>query len=181
MRRTGNKQMSRRWRGIAGIVLGILVLLELARSSFPLLELEVFCRVSAWTASAFTGLRLEAAEQGWLLLGGNQPVLVNSACSGIGFFMILTILLTYHFGRRLRGTAIPVCLGFLSAFILTAVVNGIRIVTLVHAHNWLIPSLPSKYAMIAHMLVGVAVFLPILILIHSVAEYYGNKHIRAVA
>jgi hypothetical protein len=52
-------------------------------------------------------------------------------------------------------------------------INALRIICLVQAHRWIIPLLPDHYFAFAHMLIGVAVFLPALIALNALLELYG--------
>lgn len=61
-----------------------------------------------------------------------------------------------------------------AALPLTLMVNAVRIVALRQAHQWIIPRLPAAYGHFLHMLAGVAVFLPALIGLSLLLEFYGN-------
>lgn len=148
---------------------------------FPSVELEVFARGTACIASLFTGAPALETEHGWLLPLAHQPVLVSTACSGTSFFIITCALLCWHSAPRIRTAALVLPLAVVAALAVTLCINSLRIICLLQAHRWLIPLLPASYSAFAHMLVGVAVFLPALIALNTLPEFYGyfKDHYRA--
>ena len=148
---------------------------------FPTAELQLFVQGAAKISSLFTHTSAISVENGWLLPLHHQTVLVSKACSGVTFFIITCTLLCWHIARHVKSTIAAVSIGFISAFILAITVNALRIVCLVQAHRWLIPLVPESYAAFAHMLVGAAVFLPTLIALNTLLEFYGYSKERTPA
>lgn len=72
---------------------------------------------------------------------------------------------------------LPLCIpaALLGAFFFAIGVNAMRIVCLAQTHYWFISRVPENYAGYIHMLVGIAVFLPALILLNLAFEYYGRR------
>lgn len=140
---------------------------------FPAAELKCFAQGSARIASLLTGAPMFESEHGWVLPFVHQPTLVSTACSGATFFIISAALLSWHSAQRIRSALFSVPLALGAAFIVTIGINALRIICLVQAHRWLIPLLPDNYSAFAHMLVGVAVFLPALIALNALLEFYG--------
>jgi len=66
----------------------------------------------------------------------------------------------------------------LGAFIFAISVNAMRIVCLAQTHYWIISGVPENYASFIHMLVGIAVFLPSLIILNLTFEYYERGRTR---
>ena len=139
----------------------------------PAAELQCFAQGPARIASLFSGAPMLEAEHGWVLPLAHQPVLVSTACSGATFFIITAALLSWHCARRIRSAPVAIPLAVGAAFIVTIGINALRIICLIQAHRWLIPLLPDNYSAFAHMLVGVAVFLPALIALNALLEFYG--------
>ena len=144
----------------------------------PAAELQVFAQGAARIASLFIGAPLIEAEAGWLLPLSHQTILVSTACSGATFFIITCTLLCWHITRHTRHRISTIAIALLSALALTIFINALRIICLVQAHRWLIPLLPENYAAFTHMLVGVAVFLPSLIALNALLEFYGYSKDR---
>ncbi|MBC8012441.1 MAG: hypothetical protein H7067_20350, partial [Burkholderiales bacterium] len=58
-------------------------------------------------------------------------------------------------------------------------VNTLRIAAVVAAHAWVIPLLPGAYAGFAHLLVGVAVFLPALLVLDFSLTRHARHHLTS--
>lgn len=99
--------------------------------------------------------------------------MVTEACSATDFYLMTTALLGWHLATRLRW---PLALaGAVAAAIpITVLVNALRIIAVAQAHRWVIPRMPDAYENFLHMLTGAAVFLPALIVLNLVFEYYGR-------
>lgn len=148
---------------------------------FPQVELALFARGAATLASLFTGAPVLQAEQGWLLPLQGQPILVSQACSGTTFFTIVSAILAWHLAQRTKSLPKAASLSLLLSLPIATFINALRIVCLAQAHRWAIPLLPDTYAAFAHMLVGVAVFLPSLIALNIALEYYAHSANRPTA
>ena len=145
---------------------------------FPAAELQIFAQGAARIASLFTGAPLVEADVGWLLPLSHRTILISEACSGATFFIITGALLCWHISRRTGHHIASIAIAFSSALALAIFINALRIICLVQAHRWLIPLLPENYAAFAHMLVGIAVFLPALIALNALLEFYGTSKNR---
>jgi exosortase/archaeosortase family protein len=141
---------------------------------FPGGEIEGFARGAAALAALFTGAPLVRVEDGWLLAGAGQPVVVTAACSATGYFVTVAALLAWRLALTGRNLMAAVGLAVVGAVPLTLAVNGLRVVVLMQAHRWIIPRFPAGYGHFLHLLVGVGVFLPLLIGLNLILEYYGS-------
>lgn len=142
---------------------------------FSALELGWFARTAARVASLFIGSGIRQDPAGWSFYSGNLEVLVSSACSGTGFFIILATLLSLQLcrpgWRMLAGCAFSIGLAFLAA----PLINGLRITLVAELHRWILPQIPLSAHAFIHMLAGAAVFLPVLIFINLLIERYAGK------
>lgn len=144
----------------------------------PSVELQIFAQGAARIASLFTGAPILESEAGWLLPLSHRTILISEACSGATFFIITCTLLCWHISRRTGRPIAIIIMAFSSALALAIFINALRIICLVQAHRWLIPRLPDNYAGFAHMLIGIAIFLPSLIALNALFEFYGNSKDR---
>lgn len=140
----------------------------------PNVELQLFARGAAEMAGLFSGAPVLHIPEGWLLPFHHQAVLVNEACSGVTFFVMLTALLSWHIARIRNSVASAIMLALPLSLALALTINALRVLCLAQMHRWVIPLLPETYAHTAHLMVGVAVFLPALIVFNLAFEYYGN-------
>lgn len=159
--------------GLLGGALGVALL-----QSIPGIELRFFARGAAKLAGLFSGAPVLATEQGWLLPLAHHNLLVTAACSGTGFYLMLCMLLAGRLACPKKGILTAGAAGFGLAMPLAMMINALRIVLLAQAHDWVIPRLPENYGPFAHMLIGIGVFLPALITLNALFEFYGHpgKH-----
>lgn len=149
--------------------------LELA----PQAALEVFARGAALLAGWLTGMQPARVDDGWLLAGGTPPVVVSEACSATGYFAIVAALLGWRLTQTGRTWWQAAGMATGAAFVLTLVINALRIVVVMQAHRWVIPRLPEAYAPFLHMLAGVAVFLPALVGLNLFLEFHARFRHRS--
>lgn len=138
---------------------------------------EVFTHGAGWLAGLFLGVQGVRTETGWALPFPGQPVLVTSACAATDFFMMTASLLGWHFMRRAGRVAwLPAVLvgALFTAFLITLLVNALRIAAVAHAHHWIISRMPASYDPFLHLLTGAAVFLPALIALNVFLESHGR-------
>lgn len=141
---------------------------------WPEAELAVFAQGAARVAGLLIGAPVFPAPTGWMLPVYDGPVIVNAACSATDFFLLAAVFLAQVLVRR-RNHAITALLGgLLLAVPFTLFVNGLRVVAVMQLHRWLLPHLPPAYGPMLHLLVGTAVFLPGLILLHLVSERHAR-------
>jgi exosortase/archaeosortase family protein len=140
------------------------------------IEIQLFARGAATLAGLLSGAPVFPEANGWLLPILSQPVLVNEACSGTDFYLLTAALFGWHLPGSLKKPYHCILLALIGAFFLAISINALRIICLAQAHYWLIPRLPDNYAGFIHMMVGVAIFLPSLILINLTFEYYDRRH-----
>jgi len=155
----------------AAATLGLALLYAL-----PWIELNIFAQGAARIASLLSGSPVFETPEGWLLPVNAQPILVTTACSGATFFVISYTLLSWQLRRRMPSLLLTLVASLIPTLAFTLMINGLRIVCLAHAHHWIIPHLPASYAAFAHLLVGVAVFLPSLICLNLLLEYNANTN-----
>ena len=156
--------------GAAAVGLGTL-LLHFA----PALQLEFFAAAAARAASVLTGAPFVRVDAGWMLAVANQPIVVSAACSGTGYYLMVAALLGWRWLGREKRFVPAVAVSLAGALPLAIVVNALRVVAVAQAHRWIIPRLPASHEAFAHMLTGAAVFLPSLIALNLVFEFYGNR------
>lgn len=143
----------------------------------PEVQQGVFIGGAARVASLLSGVPAVRMEAGWALPIGGQPVLVTAACSATDFFVMAAALLGWHFSRGLAGrggAAAAAALATVAAAGVAVFVNALRIIAVAQAHRWVVPHAPEAYGAFLHMLTGVAVFLPALIVLNLFLEIYGR-------
>jgi exosortase/archaeosortase family protein len=142
---------------------------------YPTADVKWFARGAAGIASLLAGSPVERIDAGWLLGGASQPVVVSEACSATGYFLTVVALLGWRLAQRGFSPVVAVPAALVGGFVFTLFVNALRVVALMHAHHWVIPRFPDSYAPFLHLLTGVAVFLPALIALNLLLEFYGNR------
>jgi exosortase/archaeosortase family protein len=144
--------------------------------AFPNAEVEWFARGTGLLAALLSGASMERVDEGWLLGGSFQPVVVSAACSATHYYLTIVALLAWRLAAgRLAPTAV-IGVAITAAVPLVFFVNALRVIVVMHAHHWIIPQLPAAYGPFLHLLAGVAVFLPALICLNLLLEFYGNSH-----
>jgi exosortase/archaeosortase family protein len=141
---------------------------------FPLLELELFAGGSARLASLLTGSVILRIEEGWALPAASAPIVVTTACSATGYFLLIAALIGWHRARRGKSLVGAILAGLVVGLPLSITINSLRVVAVMQAHHWVIPLLPDAYGAFLHMLTGVAVFLPSLVALNLLLEYHGR-------
>jgi len=148
--------------------------------SIPALEMTWFVPVAAHVASLFSGAHAGIDNAGWILLSGNMEVLVSRSCSGTGFFVILSALLSCHLAGKGWRILTACFLSLLLAGFLAPLINGFRITVVVELHRWILPYFPQAWHAFLHMLAGAAVFLPVLVFVNFLLEKHArDKYARA--
>jgi len=142
------------------------------------IEIELFARGAATLAGLLIGAPVFPAEGGWLIPILSQPVLVNEACSGTDFYLLTSTLLAWHLSKGFKKLYFCIPLALLSALFLAISINAMRVVCLAQIHHWIIPRVPENYASFIHLLAGIAIFLPALILINLAFEYHDRRQAR---
>jgi exosortase/archaeosortase family protein len=119
--------------------------------------------------------------EGWLLAGdpSARPLLITEACSALDFFALLSALIAWRLAAPLRAPLRSALLALIAAIPLTLGINTLRILAVSAAHQWLIPRVPAPYADFLHLLAGVAVFLPALVLLNLVLSPHVPAHTPA--
>lgn len=138
-------------------------------------EEMVFCGGSARIAGFLSGNPVTRIGEGWLI-SAPLPVVVTTACSGAAYFVMVAALAGWHLSRRGRNTVVRAGGAVLAALPVVLAINALRIVAVAQLHRWVLPRLPEAHGPFLHMLTGVAVFLPALILANLLLEKYGCSH-----
>jgi exosortase/archaeosortase family protein len=146
-----------------------------ALQSFPNADVDWFARGAGQLAALFTGASVERVAGGWLLGGAFQPVVVSAACSAMDYYLIMVALLAWRLAFSRWSAPVVLGLAIAAALPLVFVVNALRVIVVMHAHHWIVPQLPETYGPFLHLLAGVAVFLPALISLNLLLEFYGNS------
>lgn len=145
-----------------------------ALTIFPELEIELFARTAAEAASLFTGAPVLADPTGWLLPHAGVELLVSEACSGTDFFVMLVALLCWRFTARTHtGTAIA--LGLALGLAGSLAVNSLRVILVAQTSRLQLALLPEDYQSFAHLLLGITVFLPALVLVNLIFDAYDRS------
>jgi exosortase/archaeosortase family protein len=167
--------LPRGWRsaavGASAAALGALVL-----NAVPALRIEVFAAGAARIAAFLTGSELVRGDAAWLIQVGDRTVAVTEACSGTDFYLMVAGLLGWRIFGRGQSFVRGVLVSLVVALPVAMLVNALRVVAVTQAHRWLIPLLPERHGAFAHMLTGVAVFLPSLIALNFALETYAKRH-----
>jgi exosortase/archaeosortase family protein len=142
--------------------------------AFPNAEVEWFARGTGLLAALLSGGSLERVDEGWLLGGSFQPVVVSAACSATHYYLTNVALLAWRLAPGRFSAPAVTGLAIAGAFPLVFFVNALRVIVVMHAHHWVIPQLPEAYGPFLHLLAGVAVFLPALVGLNLALEFYGN-------
>ncbi|MGF1530306.1 MAG: hypothetical protein ACFCU4_02985 [Puniceicoccaceae bacterium] len=148
---------------------------------YPELETTIFARGAAELAAFLSGSPLVRVESGWVLPFKDQLLLVDRSCSGATFFLMLTAVITLHLAHM---EIIPLfilrCMApiFLS-LVLVFPINAFRILSLHQLHQSVFPHFPENWVPLAHLGVGIFIFLPSLILINLALQHYDSTGKRA--
>lgn len=120
----------------------------------------LFCRVPAWLAAVYFHAGLDGAA---LTLGSGRAVAVTRACGGSDFFALVCAVLTWRAVRRNVAARLP--LWWCGAWAYTLLVNGLRVIVTVWTRALAEPSLPERFYGAVHLVSGVLVFFPALLLL----------------
>jgi exosortase/archaeosortase family protein len=142
----------------------------LTLSLFPGLKLSLFAGSATQLAGLFFGTPVCRLENGWMLPSNPDPILVTSACSGADFWLIAATLWAWQIGHRHHSVIRSSLLALIWSAPFSILANSLRLVAVMQAHRWFIPLWPQAYASFFHLLTGVAVFLPSLIILHVYLE-----------
>ncbi len=151
-------------------------LAALILQALPALRIELFAAGAARIAAFLTGSELTRGDAAWLLPFGDRTVAVTSGCSGTDFYLMVAGLLGWKIFGRGQSWIRGVLASLAVALPIAMLVNALRVVAVTQAHRWLIPLLPDRHGAFAHMLTGVAIFLPSLIALNFALETYAKRH-----
>ena len=146
---------------------------------FPEQTFRLFSGGAAWILKLLLGVPLEAAPEGWLIGAGvwPRPVLVTRACSATDYFSLLAPLLAWRLGTVRSHFVLAALQALAVAVPFTLAINVLRIATVVQAHLWVIPRFPPVYGDFLHLLTGVVVFLPSLLVLDFVFQKHAHAHL----
>jgi exosortase/archaeosortase family protein len=165
----------RQWRsaaiGVMAAGVGALLLLAV-----PQLKIDLFAAGAARVAATLLGAGVERSEGVSLIRLSDRTIAVTAGCSGADFFLMVAALLGWRLAREDRPFVRTVLTSLALALPVTLLVNALRVIAVVQAHRWVIPLLPERHGAFAHMATGAAVFLPSLIVLNLVLEYYAKRH-----
>jgi len=133
---------------------------------------NIFSQTAAWLAAALLGVPLQGGAEP-IVAHPMLPVQIVSSCSGWHFFCLLAALLAGRVlatGNALRWHYAWALLALPLAAGITVLVNASRFVVVVLGGLHVLPHLPALAAATFHTALGVAVFLPALILSYVVWE-----------
>lgn len=133
---------------------------------------QLLARTAAWLAASLLGVPLEGGVEPIVAHPG-LPVQVVTSCSGWSFFCLLAALLV---GRVLASSApgrralVWALLALPLAAAITVLANAGRFVAVVVGGLRVLPHLPVLAGASFHTAIGVAVFLPALIMVYVIWE-----------
>lgn len=153
---------------VAVVALGV-------RGVCPEIELDFFARFSAQLAAWFSGTSLTRESLGWAFLHKGLPVLVTRDCSASDFALLAAMIVAWNPPTRPSSFLAAVAWGLLGGVLIALLVNALRVLAIMELYRWVIPQVPGSYEKILHLLVGTAVFLPALLLLHSALHVYGTR------
>lgn len=151
------------------IVTGLFLLVTVPLvSALPSVWRTIFSIPSGVIAAFFLGSAWEITSEGVLLL--TEPTMhVTHICSGASFFFLLVALFASLAITRRSGVKVSLLLVPL-AYAITVAANVSRLALCwygrILSQNWL----PSKLDAAVHMLIGMMVFLPLLILSYELVQ-----------
>ena len=146
---------------------------------WPGFELHVLAQGAARLSAFFCGSPVLLQAEGFAVPAAHVPVIVTTDCSAADFFCIVAALVSWQLAPFFPRNGVTIAIGLAAALPLTILVNAVRILTVAQAHRWLIPQFPDAYAPFLHLTTGVAVFLPSLITLKLLLEYYGHRYTAA--
>jgi len=146
----------------ASLATGVKLLLDIADAG---LIRAVFQFVPARIAAAYWGVELDGGTLTFTV--GEVSLAVTRSCAATDFFALALALLLVS--RRSRRWAMPI------AWVVTVLANSVRLILLVPVERLF----PSAELPIAHLGIGVAVFLPTLIAIWYTVAIRKGKPCRS--
>ncbi len=148
-------------------------------SVFPAAAFSAFAGGAAHLADLFYAGSVERVAEGWRLAPASfpRPVLVTRACAATDYFVLLAPVVAWRLRPLLRGPVAAAALGLALAVPLTLAINALRILAVAEAHRWVIPRFPAAYGDFLHLLVGVAVFLPALLVLNLVLRHHVSARL----
>lgn len=147
-----------------GIIGGVTVfgVLQITESVWPSIA-SVWIAPSAWLAAALINIPLLPGPEP-ILDHPVYPVQVVASCGGWDFFSLLAALLTGHTIRLKPFRMIRAFFILPVAAAVTVLANAARLVSVLLGGLYVLPLLPSPSMHAFHTALGVAIFLPSLIL-----------------
>ena len=120
----------------------------------------IFCRTPAQFSALFFSAEVDGAE---LVLRSGRAVSVTRECGGSDFFVIVCSVLTWRAVRQKDAVKLP--LGWCGAWLFTVTVNSMRVIVTVWARAISECFLPERFYGAIHLVSGVLVFFPALVLL----------------
>ena len=161
----------RRWVPAACALVVLLALTIIHAAWLDAVKLRAFCLPVGWLAAWLTGGALEVGDEAIIVTTERLRLVLPPGCSGFTFFLILsmTIVVNHGWGASLK----PLIL----VYPVTLLTNLLRILAVgswtLHVENRL--PLPHPFQ---HLLVGMAVFLPSLLLFYALSLYGGRRKLN---
>lgn len=155
------------------LLLPVVVLLLLSPLTFGFagIRLAAFSQPAARLSSIFLGAPCNATAQGYRIECAALPVLVSLACSGTGFFVLLTAMLAGLLCRYRRLTPLTIATALVAAYAVTLLTNACRITLGWFASVWARHTLPESMWPGVHLSVGVLVFMSALVGVYVWVEW----------
>jgi exosortase K len=133
--------------------------------------------VFALPAARFAGFFFNTVpvfnEKGLILIPfAHSSIQITPDCSGYSFFCVMTaIFVVFYRDIKWRMPVIGrVGLLLLVAYVITIITNGFRIVSAYKIHLIVSKNLPASARSLAHLVVGITIFLTVLLLVYLALE-----------
>jgi exosortase K len=133
----------------------------------------VFAVPAARVAGLFFNVLPAIDEKGLIVIPlMHSSIQVTPDCSGYGFFCIMTaIFVVFYQDIKWRIPTIgKVGATLLMAYVITIITNGFRIVSGYKIHLIVSRTLPASAQGLAHLVVGIAIFLTVFLLVYLALE-----------
>ena len=98
--------------------------------ALPNCQLRIFAQAAAKLTGLLTGAPVFKISEGWLLPIKGQDILVNTACSGSDFFLMLTLLLSWQLPILIKRRSLCIACSLTVGLVLTCLLNALRIICL---------------------------------------------------
>ncbi|MBF0388133.1 MAG: archaeosortase/exosortase family protein [Candidatus Omnitrophica bacterium] len=132
-----------------------------------------FALPAAWIAGLFFNVSPVIDEKGLIVIPfGHSSIQVTPDCSAYGFFCIVTAIFVVFYRDIKWRMPVIVKVGavLLLAYSITIITNGFRIVSGYKIHLIVARILPASAQGLAHLVVGITIFLTVILVVYLTLE-----------